>query len=500
MKTTVLDDGKPVDDFTSPLGFRWFKFTADKGFFLNGKHRYLLGANVHQDHAGWGDAVTDNASFRDVRLMKEAGFDFIRGSHYPHAPAFTRACDELGVFFWSENCLWGTGGFKGDGYWNASAYPVNPADEAEFEASVKASLAAMIRIHRNHPSIIVWSMSNEPFFSAEPVLPKLRKLLTEVVAYSHELDPTRPAAIGGCQRGEIDKLGDIAGYNGDGARLPEYQNSGRPERRERIRLHRRGPPRQIRTRLGRVGSNTRSRSQQASVPGACHGAAARRSGAASITAASSAAPTGGMGIVDFFRLPKRSWYWYRNAYRQVPPPAWPGDGAPATLQLTADKSTLNSADGTDDVQLVVTVLDKDGKETRQCPPVTLTIESGPGEFPTGPSITFTADSDIAIREGKAAMAFRSHYAGKTLIRASSPGLQDATVELVSKGGPEFVPGKTPAVKPRPYTQLTGAERRKCAGHAGRRKPDPRQQRSRQPQRPPGQRQQPGHVLAGRRQR
>ena len=456
VKTTVLDDGKPVDNFTSPLGFRWFKFTADQGFFLNGKHRYLLGANVHQDHAGWGDAVTDNASFRDVRLMKDAGFDFIRGSHYPHAPSFTRACDELGVFFWSENCLWGTGGFKGDGYWNASAYPVNPADEEEFEASVKSSLAAMIRIHRNHPSIIVWSMSNEPFFSAEPVLPKLRKLLTEVVAYSHELDPTRPAAIGGCQRGEIDKLGDIAGYNGDGARLPEYQNSGipsvvseygstvvdRPGKYEpgwgELALAPGADP-------NKVGSwRMPWRSGEAIWCGIDHGSQFGRT-------------TGGMGIVDYFRLPKRSWYWYRNAYRQVPPPTWPGDGAPATLQLTADKSTLNSADGTDDVQLVVTVLDKDGKETSQCPPVTLTIESGPGEFPTGPSITFTADSDIAIREGKATMAFRSHYAGKSLIRASSPGMQNATVELVSKGGPEFVPGKTPTVKPRAYTQMTGAE-------------------------------------------
>ncbi len=108
------------------------------------------------------------------------------------------------------------------------------------------------------------------------------------------------------------------------------------------------------------------------------------------------------------------------------------------------------------MQLIVTVLDKDGKETSQCPPVTLTIESGPGEFPTGPSITFAADSDIAIREGRAAMAFRSHYAGKTLIRATSPGLKDSTVELLSQGGPEFVPGTTPAAKPRPYRKLAGA--------------------------------------------
>jgi hypothetical protein len=85
----------------------------------------------------------------------------------------------------------------------------------------------------------------------------------------------------------------------------------------------------------------------------------------------------------------------------------------------------------------------------------LTIESGPGEFPTGPSITFAADSEIAIREGKAAIAFHSHYAGRTLVRATSPGLKDATVELLCKGGPEFVPGKTPSVPERPYRNLGG---------------------------------------------
>ena len=60
----------------------------------------------------------------------------------------------------------------------------------------------------------------------------------------------------------------------------------------------------------------------------------------------------------------------------------------------------------------MTVVDQDGKETSHCPPVTLAIESGPGEFPTGPSITFAPDSDIAIRDGKAAMEFRSYHAGQ----------------------------------------------------------------------------------------
>ncbi len=83
---------------------------------------------------------------------------------------------------------------------------------------------------------------------------------------------------------------------------------------------------------------------------------------------------GGMGMVDYFRLPKRQWYWYRNDYLHIPPPAWPSNGVPAALKLTADKTTLNSVDGTDDAQIIVTVVDKDGKPINNCPPVTLDIE------------------------------------------------------------------------------------------------------------------------------
>ena len=452
VKTIVLDGGKPVDDFTSPLGFRSIKFTADQGFFLNGEHYYFKGANVHQDHAGWGDAVADSGFYRDVKLVRDAGFDFIRGSHYPHAPAFPRACDELGMLFWSENAFWGTGGFKGDGYWNCSAYPVNAADDAGFEASVKQQLREMIRIHRNHPSIIVWSMSNEPFFSDSAVMPKVRNFLKELVAYSHELDPTRPAAVGGCQRGDIDKLGDVAGYNGDGARLfvnpgvasvvSEYGStiSDRPGKYEPGWGDLPGTPGADKYKAGSW--RLPWRSGEAIWCAFDHGSIAGRN-------------FGAMGLVDYFRLPKRQWYWYRNEYLHIPPPAWPTSGVSAALQLTADKTTLRSVDGTDDIQLVVTVVDKDGKALNNCPPVTLTIESGPGEFPTGQNITFAPNSDIPIRDGAAAMAFRSYHAGKTLIRATSPGLKDVTVEITSLGEPKFIAGKTPPAKPRPYVRFNG---------------------------------------------
>jgi len=97
---------------------------------------------------------------------------------------------------------------------------------------VTNSLAEMIRVHRNHPSIVAWSLCNEPFFTASSTMTQMRALLTNEVALTHQLDPTRPAAIGGCQRPtdstRIDLIGDIAGYNGDGATISTFQNPGIP--------------------------------------------------------------------------------------------------------------------------------------------------------------------------------------------------------------------------------------------------------------------------------
>ena len=89
-------------------------------------------------------------------------------------------------------------------------------------------------------------------------------------------------------------------------------------------------------------------------------------------------------MVDYFRLPKRQWYWYRNEYLHIPPPAWPGNGVPAALKLTADKTTLNSVDGTDDAQTIVTVLDNDGKAHQQLPAGDADHRIRPGRIPDRP--------------------------------------------------------------------------------------------------------------------
>jgi hypothetical protein len=161
-----------------------------------------------------------------------------------------------------------------------------------------------------------------------------------------------------------------------------------------------------------------------------------------------------MGMVDYFRLPKRQWYWYRQEYRRIPPPAWPASGAPAALKLAADRTVIHGTDSLEDAQVVVTVVDASGRPISNSPEIMLSIDSGPGEFPTGLSITFGSDSDIAIRDGQAAIEFRSYYAGTTVIRARSSGLQDATLTLVTEGSPPFIPGETPAVTARPYVRFS----------------------------------------------
>ena len=447
--SSVYHNNKLVDCVETTFGFRWFKWTADKGFFLNGEHFNIKGVNVHQDQAGWGDAITESAMRRDVDMVKEAGFNLIRGSHYPHAPFFSQACDEAGILFWSEAPFWGIGGFKDDGYWDSSAYPVNKEHEQAFEESALKQLQEMIRIHRNHPSIVAWSMCNEAFFSAPEAMPGVRRLLKRMVDLTHQLDVTRPAAVGGAQRPlgneRIDLIGDIAGYNGDGATQPDFQNPGIPNIVSEYGSVTSERPGEYVPGWGDLQRNDGWkghpwRSGQAIWCGFDHGSIA-------------GSALGKMGIVDYFRIPKRSWYWYRNEFTGVAHPEWAVEGQPYLLKLEASKYKGVKTDGTDDVYLKVIVCDEYGKHVSSAPTVNLKVISGPGEFPTGRSICFKEGSDIRIMDGEAAISFRSYYAGRTVIEASSDGLDKARIELEFEGPDKFYEGVTNVTEYRPYVRF-----------------------------------------------
>lgn len=151
--TTIKNDkGKIIDEVVNPLGFRWFRFDADSGFFLNGRSYKLIGASRHQDYQGLGNAVPDSLAIRDVVLLKNMGANFFRIAHYPQDPCVLRACDSLGLLASVEIPV------------------VNEITESEsFYNNCVQMQTEMIRQNFNHPSVIMWCYMNEvllkPHFS-----------------------------------------------------------------------------------------------------------------------------------------------------------------------------------------------------------------------------------------------------------------------------------------------------------------------------------------------
>lgn len=141
VRTEILRDGEVVDSAQTRIGIRRIEITKD-GFWINGEKMFLRGVNRHQEYPYLGNALSDAAQFRDARKIKEAGFDYIRLSHYPQSPAFLDACDELGIVV--MDCLMGWQ------YFNR---------EPAFSKLKIQECRQLIRRDRNHPSVILWETS-----------------------------------------------------------------------------------------------------------------------------------------------------------------------------------------------------------------------------------------------------------------------------------------------------------------------------------------------------
>ena len=96
LNINVRQRNRLMDSEKVRFGIRDLKITPE-GLWLNGKKRFLRGVNRHQEYPYIGYALSDEAQYRDARKIKEAGFDYVRLSHYPQSPAFLEACDEMGV-------------------------------------------------------------------------------------------------------------------------------------------------------------------------------------------------------------------------------------------------------------------------------------------------------------------------------------------------------------------------------------------------------------------
>lgn len=141
LMTEILnDDGIAVDSQCIKVGIRSVTCTAGR-FTINGQKIYLRGTNRHQEYPYIGYAVPDSAQWRDAALIKQAGFDLVRLSHYPNSPSFLDACDYYGIVVMEPIPGWQ---FYKDGLF-AERSLQNARD--------------MIRRDRNHPSCIFWETS-----------------------------------------------------------------------------------------------------------------------------------------------------------------------------------------------------------------------------------------------------------------------------------------------------------------------------------------------------
>jgi hypothetical protein len=147
--TEIYDGSTPVDTYQTRIGIRSISFSKANGFQINGQTFRFRGTNRLQDYPWWGYAIGNVSQRRDVQKLKDAGFDYIRMSHYPQDPAFMDACDELGVLV-----LDAIPGFQYVG-------------NSTFQNHSYQNMRDMIRRDRNHPCVIAWELSlNETNFTS----------------------------------------------------------------------------------------------------------------------------------------------------------------------------------------------------------------------------------------------------------------------------------------------------------------------------------------------
>jgi len=173
----VMQEGKAVDEVSTPFGIRSIEWSAEKGFLLNGKPAKMTGGCVHHDNGPLGAAAFDRAEERRVELLKESGFNAIRTAHNPPSPAFLDACDRLGMLVMDESFdCWSKG--------------KNPFDyNVAFHDWWRRDIDAMVLRDRNHPSVVMWSIGNEIPERGEPLGAQEAKMVAD---YVRSLDRTRP--------------------------------------------------------------------------------------------------------------------------------------------------------------------------------------------------------------------------------------------------------------------------------------------------------------------
>ena len=188
LRTSVSVRGETVDQITTDFGVRTIRFDANRGFFLNGKPIKLKGTCNHQDFAGVGVALPDRLYDFRVQKLKEMGANAMRFSHNEMAPELLDACDRLGVLVMAEN------------------------RHLDDSPEILGQLEDLLRRDRNHPSVVLWSISNEEKEQGSELGARQGRAMVNLI---RQLDGTRPvtAAMNNGIGHGLTGVIDVQGFN-----------------------------------------------------------------------------------------------------------------------------------------------------------------------------------------------------------------------------------------------------------------------------------------------
>ena len=194
-RVAVKADDRTLDEAQAVFGIRTVSVDARRGLRINGRPVKLRGACIHHDNGLLGAAAFQEAEYRRIRLLRQAGFNAVRSAHGPMAPAALRACDELGVYVMDEAFDMWTRSKKDYDY------------SQTFEKWWEDDLEAMVRKDYDHPSVILYSVGNEIPEIATPHGAALCRRMRRLV---ERLDRTRPVLA--CVNGVFatgERLGEV---------------------------------------------------------------------------------------------------------------------------------------------------------------------------------------------------------------------------------------------------------------------------------------------------
>lgn len=197
MKAVLSDSGNVLDERIVRFGCRSFSIDPEKGFFLNGESYPLHGVSRHQDRPQIGNALCKEHHEEDIDLILEMGAGTIRLAHYQHDQYFYDLCDEKGLVIWAE-------------------IPYISQHMPGGRENTISQMKELITQNYNHPSIVVWGLSNEITMGGadDPDLLENHRILNDL---AHEMDSTRlttAAVISMCStEAEYIKIPDVISYN-----------------------------------------------------------------------------------------------------------------------------------------------------------------------------------------------------------------------------------------------------------------------------------------------